>query len=104
MAENSLVSHHHRQMLALALDHPADAWNVSSEQLLNMAKLLWTFDISPIEETCDNSDEDIRRGYNDGFVFAPRPFKAKLMVRSDKHRKVVEQDYESAKELLSKYE
>ena len=77
-----------------------------------MAKLMWTFDIIPVEhngadgrwQTPRDHVDDVQNAYNDGFVFAPRPFRAKFTPRSAKHKEITEHDFGLAKEILSKYD
>lgn len=72
-----------------------------------MSKLMWTFDISPAEgETQLPRDyvDDVQKAYTDGFVFAPRPFRAKFTVRTPGHREIIERENKLAQEMLAKYE
>ncbi len=80
-----------------------------------MAKLMWTFDIRPLKNgMLDGNNNkyhnpreyagDMQTAYTDGFVFAPRPFRASFTVRSARHREIIEREYKQAREFLSKYE
>lgn len=69
--------------------------------MVNMAKLVWAFDITPGSTPVD---VDIETAYSDGFLTSPKKFPVTISPRSRKHREVVEKEIEMAKTGLAKYE
>ena len=63
-----------------------------------LGKLLWAFDILPIE----GRQYDIF-AYTDGFNVRPKKFECMTRVRSEAHRKVLEREQESAVRWLEKF-
>jgi cytochrome P450 len=63
-----------------------------------LGKLLWAFDILPIE----GREYDIF-AYTDGFNVRPKKFECIMRVRSDAHRKVLEREQEDALQWLEKF-
>ena len=66
-----------------------------------MAKLVWAFDLAPGAAVID---DDIGTAYSDGFLIAPEKFPLLITPRSDCHREVIENEYNSAKPFWQKYE
>lgn len=66
--------------------------------LIALGKLLWAFDILPIE----GRNYDIF-AYTDGFNVRPKRFECTIRVRSEAHRMVLEREQSSALEWLEKF-
>jgi hypothetical protein len=47
---------------------------------------------------------DIATQWTDGFFIAPKPFPIRLMVRSERHREVLERELEGAQKIFDCYE
>lgn len=78
---------------------------------INIAKIIWAFEIHPGTDPVtgqpmriDDINVDIKTQWTDGFLIAPKPFPISLRVRSNKHRKVLQQEMEQAQKILSGYE
>jgi hypothetical protein len=69
--------------------------------MINMAKLVWAFDLEPGEKKVN---DDIVTGFIDGFSTAPKEFPILFKQRSEGHEKVIREDFEAANMLLEKYE
>lgn len=63
-----------------------------------LSKLLWAYDILPIE----GQKYDIF-AYTEGFNVRPKKFECKIRVRSEKHRAVIEQEQQNALGWLEKF-
>jgi cytochrome P450 len=63
-----------------------------------LGKLLWAFDILPIE----SREYDIF-AYTDGFNVRPKKFECIIRVRSEAHRKILELEQENALNWLEKF-
>ncbi len=64
-----------------------------------MAKLVWTFDISPGKDPVtgsnlskDETDDSIENQWTDGFLTAPKKFPITIRVRSPKHAEVIDRE------------
>jgi hypothetical protein len=68
--------------------------------MVNMAKTVWGFDLSPGSETVD---VDIRTAYSDGFLTSPKKFPIVFKARSITHQKVIEKEYETMKSFFALY-
>ncbi|TLD15135.1 hypothetical protein PspLS_10597 [Pyricularia sp. CBS 133598] len=64
------------------------------------AKALWAFDILAVGE----ADMDIRTGFKDTFLTAPRECSFEFVVRSQDKRAIIEQEWEKADRFLSRFE
>ena len=71
-------------------------------QMFGMAKMLWAFDINADPHSPPVVDERVL--YSDTFIGAPHPFAARFSVRSEKHRDILEREYEQARDFLRRYE
>ena len=71
-------------------------------QMVNMAKLVWAFDI--IARSDDTVKIDIKDAYTDGFLTSPKKFPIKFVPRSKQHEDVIKNEYEAAKMTFAKYE
>ncbi|GAB0138040.1 hypothetical protein EsDP_00006287 [Epichloe bromicola] len=69
--------------------------------ILNMAKLAWTFELAPGSEAVD---DEINTAYHDGFLIAPKKFPILITPRSDRHKNVITNEYDSIKSFWEKYE
>ena len=75
---------------------------------LSIAKLLWAFRFeNGVQE--DGREEvnkmDPVEGYQQGFLYCPKPYGCKPVVRSEKHRETILREFEEAeKNVFSKFE
>lgn len=70
----------------------------SNTLFIALARLLWTFDILPIEgKQYDTMD------YTDGFNIRPRSFQCRIQVRSGSHRKVLEEYHRRAEDVMARF-
>jgi hypothetical protein len=69
--------------------------------MINMAKLVWSFDLSPGSK---NVDDDIETAYGDGFLTCPKEFPILFTHRSKEHDEVIKKEFEAAKLVFAKYE
>lgn len=63
-----------------------------------LAKLLWAFDIQPIEGVA----YDIF-AYTDGFNIRPKKFECRITIRSETHRKVLNEEFKMAESVLERF-
>jgi hypothetical protein len=63
---------------------------------INIARLLWTFDIQHAVDESGKKIEADPLGYTQGFNSGPLPFKARFVVRSAERRAAVEKAWENA--------
>ncbi|KAL2206006.1 cytochrome P450 [Sarocladium strictum] len=71
-----------------------------NSQLLNMAKLVWTFAIKPGSGTIDDSMET---GYTGGFLVAPTKFPVSITPRSAERKAVIAREFSECSELLAQF-
>ena len=69
--------------------------------MVNMAKLVWGFNILP---GSDHVDVDIESAYTDGFLTSPKKFPVKFIPRSELHKQVIMHEFEAAKEIFKQFE
>lgn len=60
------------------------------------AKLLWAFEIIPVDVDPDK--------YHEGIMHAPAPYKVEFRPRSEAHVKTIMREAEDALKFLAKYE
>lgn len=72
-----------------------------TQKILNMAKIAWTFDLAPGGGPVD---DDINTAYHDGFLIAPKKFPMMIIPRSDRHKNIVANEFDSIKSFWEKYE
>ncbi|EKG21335.1 Cytochrome P450 [Macrophomina phaseolina MS6] len=60
------------------------------------AKILWAFDIIPVDVDPDNYDE--------GIIHRPNPYKVEFRPRSEAHVKTIEREVGPALEFLKQFE
>jgi hypothetical protein len=70
------------------------------KQMVNMAKIVWTFDITASAPV----DTSIETGYNGGFLLCPKKYPAIFKVRSEKHGQIVEREYGEAEGFLRRFQ
>ncbi|KAJ9628839.1 hypothetical protein H2203_002742 [Taxawa tesnikishii (nom. ined.)] len=63
-----------------------------------LSKLLWAYDILPIEGMHYDTFD-----YTEGFNIRPKPFKCRISVRSEAHRRVLEREEKDAEAFLEKF-
>lgn len=69
--------------------------------MLNMAKITWGFEISAKDREID---WDVRNAFTDGFVFSPKRFPVDITTRSEKHREVIETEFQGQRDVFARYE
>ncbi|KIX07465.1 uncharacterized protein Z518_02118 [Rhinocladiella mackenziei CBS 650.93] len=69
--------------------------------IVNMAKLVWAFDIAPGPGTIGDS---VDVNYTGGFLVAPKKFPLHLKPRSQPHIDIIEMEYVGADEYLHQFE
>ncbi|KAK3315853.1 cytochrome P450 [Apodospora peruviana] len=81
-------------------------WLAKNSLMLNMAKIAWVFDLSPGPGISgpEDIDDDINTAYHGGFLIAPKKFPITIKPRSERHRAVIENEYEALEPFLQKYE
>ncbi|SCV48561.1 related to O-methylsterigmatocystin oxidoreductase [Fusarium fujikuroi] len=72
----------------------------AGRRLLNMAKLVWAFDIKP---AADKIDSSIETGYTGGFLITPKKIPLCLTLRSADRERVIKRDFLKCLELLKKF-
>ncbi|KAL2787809.1 cytochrome P450 [Aspergillus keveii] len=70
--------------------------------MLNMAKLVWLFNILPGSE--GGGDLSVETGYTDGFLIAPKKFPVRFVPRSDSHVETIQKELQQCQALFSRYE
>lgn len=80
-------------------------------QDINIAKIIWAFDIRAGTDPTTGrhlQDEevnvDVARQWTDGFLIAPKPFPIVMKLRSEKHREVLRRELEDARKVFQSYE
>jgi hypothetical protein len=69
--------------------------------MMNMAKLVWTFDISsPSPETVSTC---VETAFAERAAIAPLRFPVQFKPRSEKHVEVVEREFGQAEVFMSRY-
>ncbi|CAG7977580.1 unnamed protein product [Penicillium salamii] len=78
---------------------------------INLAKILWAFDIrAGIDPSTGHQlqgeevNVDIGTQWTDGFLIAPKPFPIVMLLRSEKHREVLNRDLDEAQKIFQSYE
>ncbi|KAH8657729.1 cytochrome P450 2D18 [Xylariales sp. PMI_506] len=76
---------------------------------LGVAKILWGFDIKPVRDPNTGNEVPIdtnpATGYHEGFLSAPKDFRADLTVRSEAHRDTIFREFDMAeKQVFANYE
>ncbi|KAK3312975.1 cytochrome P450 [Apodospora peruviana] len=94
------------------LGHSAFGWGrricpgmhlASASVELNIARILWAFEIGPAkDEKGKNIEVDIF-AFTDGFNSSPLPFPCSITPRSSEHVKVIEKEYEDVVKKLKAY-
>ncbi|KAK4215596.1 cytochrome P450 [Rhypophila decipiens] len=80
-------------------------WLAKNSLMLNMAKLAWALDLAPAEGMSPaDVDDDISTAYLEGFLIAPKRFPISIKPRSEKHRAVIEAEFEKLTPTWDKYE
>ncbi|EAT77745.1 hypothetical protein HBI56_194320 [Parastagonospora nodorum] len=66
--------------------------------IIALAKILWTFDILPVKGVKYDTF-----AYTEGFNIRPKSFRCEIRIRSEVHRKVLEEDFKSAEGVLERF-
>jgi hypothetical protein len=69
--------------------------------MINMAKLIWAFDLEPVGKEVD---DDIETAFVDGFSTCPKVFPIQFNHRSKEHDGVLRKELEGTTSILEKYE
>ncbi|OIW26904.1 cytochrome P450 [Coniochaeta ligniaria NRRL 30616] len=101
---DTTVDHHRRTSYGFGAGRRACPGQrlAKNSLMLNMAKLVWAFDLSQVGSGAVN--DDVATAYHDGFLIAPRKFPILITPRSDRHKNVIETEFESVRSFLEKYE
>lgn len=73
-----------------------------NSMMLSMSKLLWAFDILP--GTDKKLDTDFGTAYKDAMLTGPKSFPVKFVLRDEKKRGIISQEWEEADQFLSRFE
>jgi hypothetical protein len=105
LAENSLVSppafSNLVQTAFVCMKHPRRCQLIRVSQIINMAKLVWAFDISLQEHTM--TDDSVLNGYEGGFLVCPKRFPLVLNPRSPGHVAIVDAEMEQVQPFLDTF-
>ena len=96
LAKNSLV-----HLIPMCSSVIGSLLTESFTKMLNMAKIVWAFDLLPGHGPVD---DDINTAYHDGFLIAPKKFPMVITPRSDRHKEVIMSEYHSIQKFWEKYE
>jgi hypothetical protein len=84
---------------------------INKDQDINIAKIIWAFDIGPgIDQATgrqmrvEDVNVDIATQWTDGFLIAPKPSPIRLVVRSERHREVLQRELEGAQKVFDGYD
>lgn len=66
--------------------------------VIALAKILWAFDILPLEGIEYNTF-----AYTEGFNIRPKSFRCEIRIRSEAHREVLEEDLKNAEGVLERF-
>jgi hypothetical protein len=69
--------------------------------MLNMAKLVWLFDISRGSAAVDSA---VETAYTDGFLIAPKRFPVEFVPRSQERVRITRQELRDCQSVFSRYE
>ncbi|KAH8805047.1 cytochrome P450 [Xylogone sp. PMI_703] len=67
---------------------------------INMAKIVWAFNITA---GASDVNTNIETAYTDGFLTAPAKFPVRFTPRSEKHKLIIEEEFESVKPFLARF-
>lgn len=70
--------------------------------LMTMSKLMWCFNVVPGSD--QKPDINIRTAWRDGILTGPNPFPVRFVLRDEKKRRIIEQEWEKADKFLSRFE
>jgi hypothetical protein len=82
-------------------EHPWLCQLIRVTQIINMAKLVWAFDISLQEYTM--TDDSVLGGYEGGFLVCPKRFPLVLNPRSPEHVAIVDAEMEQVQPFLNTF-
>ncbi|RGP61683.1 cytochrome p450 [Fusarium sporotrichioides] len=72
-----------------------------NSMMLNMAKIAWTFNLASNSSAVN---DDIDSAYHDGFLIAPKKFPIKITPRTERHKEVIMNEYDSIQSFWDKYD
>lgn len=64
-----------------------------------LSKLIWAFDILPLEGENYNTMDIVSAG----IIYKPKPFKCRFEVRSGKHQEVLWEEFKEAEKVLQSF-
>ncbi|KAJ5305888.1 hypothetical protein N7508_004903 [Penicillium antarcticum] len=70
--------------------------------MLNMAKMVWLFDIRP--DSLESLDMDIGSGFTDGIIVAPKKVPIQFVPRSNQHARIIRDELQGSQDLFATYE
>lgn len=113
LAENSLVrpfSQPYSRHSFVAGNHHSEAEpGRYFDQIINMSKIVWAFQIVPGNDTSGQSqlpdaiDDSMATAWTNGFLTAPKPFALSLAVRSSAHQETIDRETLQAQEVVQQY-
>lgn len=69
-----------------------------------LARLLWGFRIEPEVDGDGRRVELDTEAYEEKLIAGPKEFKARFVVRSEEHRRVIEREMEGVRGVLGRWE
>ena len=83
----------------------------NSQKAINIAKLVWAFDISPGKNegtkhppAHNEVNDSVETQWTNGFLTAPKPFPLTIVLRSKRHREIIAQEILNFQDLFKSYE
>jgi hypothetical protein len=96
-------------VLACLIVHRAEL--TPRPQIINIAKLVWAFSITPgthpttgARLAVEDIDDAVETQWTNGFLTAPKPFPVKIEIRSAAHQAVVDRECREAQAVFRQYE
>lgn len=71
---------------------------------VNIARILWGFNLHPVKDAQGRDVLPDPFAFTSGFMSRPLPFDIQIKVRNDRARQGIEREFESAKEVLGKWQ
>lgn len=73
-----------------------------NSMLMTMAKLMWSFDV--VSGTREKPDVNVQTAYKDAILTGPKLFPVRFVLRDERKRQVMEQEWEMADTFLGRFE
>lgn len=84
---------------------------IAHPQIINIAKLVWAFSITPgthpttgLRLAAEDIDDAVETQWTNGFLTAPKPFPVAIEIRSAAHQAVVDRECREAQAIFREYE